>query len=80
MDATSGIRSCTVDGYDTALGSHTLTATAVDNAGNRAAMTRAYAVKDLVAPTVTVPDDIVAVATGTDGATVSFDSQRSMTT
>ena len=60
MDATSGIRSCTVDGYDTALGSHTLTATALDNAGNRAAMTRAYAVKDLVAPTVTVPDDIVA--------------------
>ncbi len=79
-DATSGIRSCTIDGYDTALGSHTLTATAVDDAGNRAVMTRAYEVKDLVAPTVTVPDDIVAVATESTGRRCRSTRRRSLMT
>ena len=35
-DALSGLQSCIVSGYSTELGTHTLTATATDNAGNAA--------------------------------------------
>ena len=43
-DATSGPNGCTVAGYGTAVGSHTLTATAYDVAGNSTIETRAYTV------------------------------------
>lgn len=44
-DATSGLASCTLDnGYSTAVGSHTVTATATDNAGNSATKTLSYEV------------------------------------
>ena len=43
-DAISGISSCEVSGYSTAVGSHTMTATATDNAGRTAAVTRSYTV------------------------------------
>lgn len=43
-DALSGPLACSVDGYSTALGPHTLTATATDNAGNRTVETRTYSV------------------------------------
>ena len=43
-DGGSGIASCVVTGYSTALGSHTLTATATDNVGNSATATRSYTV------------------------------------
>lgn len=43
-DALSGIASCVVTGGGTAVGSHTYTATAVDNAGNKATATRSYTV------------------------------------
>jgi hypothetical protein len=45
-DATSGLAGpCDVTGYSTAVGNHTLTATATDNAGNVATATRSYTVK-----------------------------------
>lgn len=46
-DALSGLKDCTVTGYSTAEGTHTLTATATDNAGNTATATRSYTVKNL---------------------------------
>jgi hypothetical protein len=44
-DAVSGFASCEVTGYSTAVGSHTMTATAKDNAGRTATATRSYTVK-----------------------------------
>ena len=43
-DAVSGLKSCVVSGYSTAVGPHTLTATATDNAGRTATATRSYTV------------------------------------
>jgi hypothetical protein len=43
-DATSQLDVCTVSGYSTAVGSHTLTATARDNAGNISTATLGYTV------------------------------------
>lgn len=44
-DATSLLDVCTVSGYSTAVGSHILTATAKDNAGNQNTATMSYAVQ-----------------------------------
>jgi hypothetical protein len=44
-DNVSGFASCEVTGYSTAVGSHTMTATAKDNAGRTATETRSYTVK-----------------------------------
>lgn len=44
LDDTSGPVTCVVTGYSEAVGSHTLTATATDGAGNTATETRAYSV------------------------------------
>jgi hypothetical protein len=43
-DAVSGLASCLVTGYAAGLGTHTLTATATDNAGRTATATRSYSV------------------------------------
>jgi hypothetical protein len=43
-DAVSGLASCVVSGYSTAVGIHTMTATATDNAGRTSAITRSYSV------------------------------------
>jgi hypothetical protein len=43
--AISGLASCDVTGYQTVVGAHTLTATATDNAGNTATVTRSYTVR-----------------------------------
>jgi hypothetical protein len=43
-DATSGLVGCTVTGYGDTVGSHTLTATATDVAGNTATTSRTYTV------------------------------------
>jgi hypothetical protein len=43
-DAISGLDSCIVSGYSTAVGTHTMTATATDNAGRTATATRSYTV------------------------------------
>ncbi|MEY2515292.1 MAG: hypothetical protein QOJ89_2650 [bacterium] len=44
-DATSGVAGCVVTGYSAATGSHTMTATATDNAGNATTVTRTYNVR-----------------------------------
>ncbi len=41
-DATSGVASCSQTGYSTAVGSHTITQTVIDKAGNRATATLSY--------------------------------------
>jgi hypothetical protein len=43
-DNLSGVASCSIDGYGTTVGPHTLTATATDTAGNTAPATRSYTV------------------------------------
>lgn len=53
-DATSGVQSCVVSGYDTTPGTHVLTATATDVAGNASTTTRAYAVAAPPPATATV--------------------------
>ena len=44
-DSGSGIQGCVVTGYSTAVGTHTLTATATDKAGNKSTETLSYTVK-----------------------------------
>jgi hypothetical protein len=44
-DSGSGLDSCVVTGYKTTVGTHTLTATATDKAGNKATKTLSYTVK-----------------------------------
>lgn len=44
VDATSGVASCTVTGYGTAAGGHTMVATAIDAAGNTATASATYTV------------------------------------
>jgi hypothetical protein len=44
-DALSGPNGCNVTGYDTAIGSHTMTATAKDMAGNSKVETRTYTIQ-----------------------------------
>jgi hypothetical protein len=46
-DALSGIASCVVDGYSTAEGTHTVTATATDLAGNTSSASVTYTVRNL---------------------------------
>jgi hypothetical protein len=69
-DATSGLASCVVSGYSTALGSHTLTATATDNASLVTTVTRDY----IVAPYTLVgfyqPVDMNVVNTAKAGSTI----------
>jgi large repetitive protein len=45
-DATSGVGGCTVSGYGTTVGQHTMTATATDAAGNKTTENRACTVKE----------------------------------
>ena len=44
-DAPAGLASCAVTGYSDQVGTHTLTATATDNAGNTSTSTRSYTVE-----------------------------------
>lgn len=60
-DALSGIASCEVTGRDTTVGSHTLTATATDEAGNQGIATLTYTVNERTSAGYKSP-----VRTGTD--------------
>jgi hypothetical protein len=46
-DATSGVASCVISDYSSAAGSHEVTATATDNAGNTHAVSSSYIVRDM---------------------------------
>ncbi|HTF09135.1 MAG TPA: Ig-like domain-containing protein, partial [Asanoa sp.] len=52
-DATSGPAGCVVSGYRTDVGTHTLTATAIDNAGNVGMATQSYRVLPRCTATIT---------------------------
>ena len=66
--AISGLASCTVDGYSSAVGNnHTLTATATDNAGNQTTATRTYAVKPATAKGFYQPIDMGGVTNTVKG-------------
>ncbi|HET8752328.1 MAG TPA: choice-of-anchor Q domain-containing protein [Gaiellaceae bacterium] len=60
-DAVSGVLSCVVTGYGNAIGAHTLTATATDNAGNTTTATLTYTVGfqvgDILAPVTSASGD-----------------------
>jgi len=57
-DALSGAGACAVSGYGSSVGSHTLTATAYDLAGNSKAETRSYTVDKANAAVVVTPYDV----------------------
>lgn len=68
-DAVSGLQSCLVTGYSNAFGSHTLTATATDNAGRTRTSTLTYFVGFVsgnVLPPVTAPSGDQGLSTATD--------------
>ncbi|MDX6503869.1 MAG: large repetitive protein, partial [Gaiellaceae bacterium] len=68
-DAISGLQSCVVSGYGNAPGSHTLTATATDNAGRTSTITLKYVVgfqSGNVLPPVTAPLGDQGTSTATD--------------
>lgn len=52
-DATSGPAGCVVTGYSTGIGTHTLTATATDVAGNTGTATQTYTVRPRCTTTIT---------------------------
>ena len=86
-DATSGLRDCAVAGYSAAVGSHTLKATATDNAGNRGTVSRAYTVAKAdqvirlsAAGSATFGDpDVTVTATATSGLPVDLTASGSCT-
>jgi hypothetical protein len=57
-----------------ALGETTVTCSATDKAGNKVTSTFKVKVVDTTAPSVKVPSDMTAEATGPSGATVSYDA------
>jgi hypothetical protein len=66
-DATSGVDSCLVTGRSTAVGTHTLTATATDKAGNTATATRTYSVRVLTVSGYFQPVDMGGVVNTVKG-------------
>lgn len=66
-DATSGLASCEVTGYSSDLGSHTLTATATDNAGNVSTTTASYIVRVLTVNGFFSPVDMSGVVNTVKG-------------
>jgi len=73
-DATSGLAGvCSVNGYSLAVGEHTITASAKDNAGNTASDTNTYTVKNWVLAGFYQPVDMGSIVnTVKGGSTVPF--------
>ncbi len=70
-DGLSGLASCTVTGYSTAVGTHTLTATAKDHAGNTATASRTYTVSPWTLKGLYQPVDMSGVVnTAKAGSTI----------
>jgi hypothetical protein len=70
-DAISGLAGCAVTGYSTAVGSHTMTATATDHAGRTASIVRRYTVLAWTLRGFTAPVDMGGVWNSVkNGATV----------
>ncbi len=70
-DATSGLASCVVSGRSTDVGTHTIIATATDNAGNSSTATRTYSVRVLTLSGFFQPVDMGGVVnTVKNGSTV----------
>ena len=69
-DATSGLLSCVVSGYSTAVGTHELVATATDQAGNVARATRSYTVAPYTLLGFYQPVDMDVVNTAKAGSTI----------
>ena len=69
-DSTSGLVSCSVAGYSTLVGEHTLVATATDAAGNTATATRSYTVAPYTLGGFYKPVDMGAVNTAKAGSTI----------
>lgn len=74
-DTVSGLASCEVTGYSTAVGEHTLTATATDNAGNTATKTLTYTVKAWTLSGFFQPVDMGTYNTVKGGSTVPLKFQ-----
>lgn len=74
-DNVSGLASCEVTGYSTAVGEHTLTATATDNAGNTATATITYTVKAWTLSGFFKPVDMDKYNTVKGGSTVPLKFQ-----
>jgi len=72
-DATSGLKDCTVTGYSNAVGTHTVTATAEDNAGNKNTASNSYTVLALTLKGFYQPVDMNGIYnTVKGGSTVPF--------
>lgn len=74
-DNVSGLARCEVTGYSTAVGEHTLTATATDNAGNTATKTVTYTVKAWTLSGFFKPVDMGTYNTVKGGSTVPLKFQ-----
>ena len=68
--AGSGQAGCTVSGYSSAVGSHTLTATATDNAGRTGTATSTYTVDPWTVSNFFQPVDMGATNTAKSGSTI----------
>jgi hypothetical protein len=70
-DATSGVIACQVSGYSTAVGAHTMLATATDDAGHTATAARSYSIRVLTLSGFFQPVDMGSVVnTVKNGSTV----------
>ncbi|MGH9281612.1 MAG: HYR domain-containing protein, partial [Acidimicrobiales bacterium] len=79
-DVVDGSRpvACTpASGSTFALGTTTVTCTATDEAGNTATRSFGVTVRDTTPPSLSLPDGVLAEATGPDGAGVSFSATAS---
>jgi hypothetical protein len=72
VDGTVDVTCSPASGSAFPLGISTVTCTAIDKAGNKGQGTFTVEVQDQTKPVVTVPADITAEATGSNGATVSY--------